>query len=262
MVEVEIKSEYIRVNNFNIFYRYGGSGEEIVFLHAARSSSRIWLRVMEKLISSFKVYAPDLMGHGESQQLRESDALPDIPEFISKFLDRLEIKNPHLVGASRGGLYAMLFAEKYPNRVRTLTLIDAAGLPEVLRAPKKLRPKSFKELFVNQEIVTDSFIQMYAPITDSIKSEIFEKKWKDALPKDYMTRGFLDSISKVNTPTLIIWGEKDKEIPLVCGYLLNAIIKNSKLVILENIGHSPNLEAPQQVAEIIANFVRGKYEVK
>lgn len=249
-----LDNKYIEVENFRLFYRHCGKGKPVVLIHAASASSRIWLPVISILKQKFSLFAPDLPGHGNSQPLNENDPIPDMPKVINDFMEKLSIKSADVIGASRGGLIGIQLAVRFPSKVKKLVLVSSAGLPDAIRPPLELQPKKFEDLFINKSIITQDFLNKYVS-DDAKKAEIYEKIRKSSLPKDYYLKGILCDIVMVRRPTLIVWGEKDPTYPLVCGYIFQALIKNSKLVVISNVGHSPNLEAPDSLAEIIKDFL-------
>ena len=74
--------------------------------------------------------------------------------------------------------------------------------------------------------------------------------------KNVLNEDLLADLIEIKNKTLIVWGERDRMVPLKYAYIFKDKIKDSQLVVIPNVGHSPNLEAPVKLAEIVLNFLK------
>ncbi len=158
-----------------------------------------------------------------------------------------------LLGHSNGGRIAAYFAAQHPEKIRKLILINAAGIYH-------------KELFLQiKRFVFKTLTEVGKKFTssESLKNFLYflagEKDYQKASPNMKMSMVNLTHhdltpfLQKIKVPTLLVWGENDKITPLSDGKLMNNLIKNSKLIIVNNAGHSPFHTNPEEVIQIIKN---------
>ncbi len=174
-------------------------------------------------------------------------------------LNNREDESFFLLGHSFGGRMAIKYAAKHPEKSKGLILVSVAGiipkkcfLPSFISEMAKVGNKfSFLPFY---SFFRKVFYRFILRKTDYIKSEEIpnlKETFKKIIAED-LTPYF----SKIKTPTLIIWGEKDKMTPLSDAHLMNKKIPNSKLEVLKNIKHSSHREAPEILAEKIINFIK------
>ena len=233
----------------------------LFILHGWQSSKEKWEKIkneLEKL--EIEVLVPDLPGFKTENELSQSWDLDNYVEWLYRFL--LFREKIFLLGHSFGGRIAIKFAAKYPEKLSGLILVSSAGIKEektqieklifstgveifnsIFRLPvlNKFKP-FFREIFYRYILKKTDYLQTKGPMKKTFKKTIEE----DLMPY----------LSQIKTPTLIIWGENDKITPLKDAFLLEENIKNSKLEILENVGHTPHLERPEKLAEIVTRFLQ------
>ncbi len=245
-----VREETCDVGNFPIhYYCAGRRGTPIILIHGIGNSAEVWSSLILRLGKEYLVYAPDLPGFGKTPVAPEGFTIATHVLYLKRFLDLLGYPQVTLVGNSLGGWIATRFAIAYPERVHHLYLLNSAGLrSEEMNSPyavdRVAAQRSANHMlgyplplpgFILDAIVRISQMPPYANFVTHYDSE--EE---------------LDSVlSQVQTPTTIIWGEKDKVFPITCAHDLQAGITNSELVILRGIGHLPQLQASSKVAEII-----------
>lgn len=178
-------------------------------------------------------------------------SLNDFSEWLNDQLGPAKEK-AILVGHSNGGRIAVAFAAKYPHKLKNLILIDSAG---VYHQELAIRFKRF---------VFAKIAKWGKKITASEKLQSLlyklagESDYQNANPLMKQTMLNLIAVDlkpdlrKINTPTLIIWGRQDKITPLCDGKLIHSLVKNSKLIVLSNAGHSPQFTHIELVCQKIA----------
>lgn len=188
----------------------------------------------------------------------KSDEVWDLNKYCS-WLDKTiekEGEKVTLLGHSNGGKLALSYTLKHPDKVDKLILIDSAG---IYHKELKLRIKRaiFKFLANTGKKITKS---------EKLRSLLYklarEKDYREAplnmrrTMADLISVDLTDELKKIKTPTLIIWGEKDKLTPLKDAYLMKEKIKNSKLCIVKSAGHAPIYSHTEKVAKLIGEFLK------
>lgn len=226
--------------------------EKLFILHGWGSSKEKWQRTKELIEKEgIKVILPEIPG----LDTQISKAW-DLSDYLNWFEDISRKDSPFfLLGHSFGGRVAIKFAAKNPERPKGLILVSAAGIKRKpsfwVHLAKIFRKFSFLPGF---SFLRKLFYKFILRKTDYIKTSGYLKEtFKKIVDEDL--RGYLD---KIDTKTLIIWGKRDKITPLDDAYLMKEKIKNSKLEILDNIGHAPYLENPEILSKKIINFIKNK----
>lgn len=212
-------------------YEVVGRGKKnLLILHGWKGQVGDWMEVARRLGERYKVYLLDLPGFGASMRPKEDWGIYEYFEFTRKFLQELNIKKWIVLGHSFGGRIAILLAAR-TNLVEKLILADAAGM----------------EL----KSVLSRLIRLISPILrwlpQNFKNKFGSRDYREA---GEMRRTFVKIVNqplrkeliKITVPTLIVWGEKDKELSLTEAKLLHQDIKGSTLRIVWGAGHWPQRE--------------------
>lgn len=242
----------------------------IVLLHGSNADLHTWDAWTDALKDRYRVIRFDQVGHGLTGPDPKDDYSRD--NYVADILevaDKLGLKQFVLAGNSMGGKHALAFAVKHPERLTGLVLVDGAGGPMLKLARKKDDDSDsgnigFKiarmpgiNLLVEQ-ITPRSLIAQSLEQSVSVKSIVTEQAvdryWellrypgnrratlkRFSLPYDPLSEG---EIAGVKVPTLILWGEEDRLIPLAAGQWLGKTIPNNTLVTYPKVGHLPHEEA-------------------
>ncbi len=226
-------------------YEAKGSGEPILLLHGLSASHRWWSQNAPVLARSFRVYAIDLSGFGDSREHGVFDLAEAVPQLIH-WMDTLEIPRAHLIGHSLGGLIAAMLAAREPARVNRLILVDAA----MLAFDPGLRRRAVG-LVRSIRWTPKRHIPMMAE--DAIRAN--PRAMGQATLQLLTTDGRSD-LQQITAPTLIIWGDHDTIVPLSVGEQLHTQISDSRLVVIPNSSHTPMLDRPQRFNEEVFRFLR------
>jgi pimeloyl-ACP methyl ester carboxylesterase len=241
-------------------YKIGGGGENFLILHGWNGSSDSWRKIIEILEIKYKVICPDFPGFGKTETPKIPWSLNDFVEWLKEFTEKLNLKEFFLLGHSFGGRVAIKFSIFYPEKVKKLILLNSAGIkPEwglkekIIFQISKIGNAIFsKNHFFRFKDGARNFFYRIARIKDYSKAKgVMKETMKKIVEED-----LLPEIPKIQNETLILWGEKDKIIPLKYAFLFKEKIKNSKLEILPKIGHSPHLEDPEKLAEILISNLK------
>ena len=244
----------------------------IVLLHGSNADLHTWEPWVQALKGQYRVIRFDQVGHGltgpdPKQDYSRDNYVADILEVA----DKLGLKQFVLGGNSMGGKHALAFAVKHPQRLTGLVLVDGSGGP-MLKLDKKDNAASSSSgnigftiarmpgvnLLVEQvtprRLIAQSLEQSVS--VKSVASEAAVDRYWELLrypgnrratlkrfgyPYDPLTEA---EIAAVTTPTLILWGEEDRLIPVEAGRWLAKTMPDNRLVTYPKIGHLPHEEAP------------------
>lgn len=266
-------SKFADVNGVRIHYQEKGEGVPIVLIHGYTSSTYTWKDVFEPLSQKYRVIALDLKGFGISEKPGGDYSRRAQGEIVAGLLDYLKIEKAWIAGNSMGGETALNVALNHPEKVLGLILIDSAGVkvsgktsltPWYLQTPVVgrvlialamtsdglVREGLRKSLFDDSKITEEQVKYYHAPLKTS-GGQLAAIRART----DFALYPIEDDLDRIAVPTLLMWGAEDEIIPLEAGRKMNSLIKNSKLVIIENCGHIPQEEMPERVFDEIINFI-------
>lgn len=225
-----------------------GSLKKIYIVHGWTYSTDKWLPAVEKLKKDgFETVLLNVPGL--TKEIEKPWTLNDYVEWLHQELK--DQKDVVLLGHSNGGRIAISYALKYPELISNLILVDSAGVLDK-RLKTNIKKSIFGYLSKCGKLICNS---------DVCKKFLYklagEKDYLNATPVMRSTMANLITVDlepelcNIAVPTLIIWGEKDKATPLYQGQIMNQNIKKSKLVIIENAGHSPHFTNPEKIVELV-----------
>lgn len=264
-------------------YLRAGSGPPLVLVHGLFGYSFSWRFNWEALAKEFTVYAVDLLGMGFSDRPLAGAVPYDLPATADRMLDwmaQIGIRNAILVGTSHGGGLALAMAARDHQKGSGLIrkLVSVAGVnPWTTRGHKRAA--------IFGHPVGGAIFKMLAPIVGIPKLSMLERMYGDHsrltdetregyreaidLPRsiDYgiaICRTWRSDLAYLQTaaeqigdlPTLLVWGRKDRVVPLVGGEELKHHLKNVKLVVMDRSGHLPYEEYPEEFNHILLDFLK------
>ncbi len=252
-----------------------GDRPDLVLVHGFGSCKEAWLRMSKHLKNDFRIIAMDLPGHGESSKQMDKDySLADQTAYLRAIINEMGVEKPHLAGNSMGATIIALYASRYPEEVASITLFNPAGVSvygseftqHLTRGENPLIVKSVDDYKRVIDFTMEQKILLLWPMTDvlaakaisdrALREKIFEEsRLKDILLNENI--GFRESLSSIHVPALIIWGRHDRLVDAKNAPLFDKLIPDSRLVILDDVGHTPMLEAPRISAKHIRDFALG-----
>ncbi len=256
---------FIQSDRGTFHYRErSGNAPVLLFLHGNLGSSRWWLPILERLPAGWRGIAYDAIGYGESAP---ADALPrfSIPARLRDliaFIDAMGLEKVHVVAHSTATPVAIEYTLMAPERVATLTLIGPVPATGA-QTPQEAYPL-LERLPQEPELMTAA-LQASAPHLDD-SSDAFQQYLQDATALDAQTlpaiaRGLDawnpgDRLRHLTLPVMIIRGEDDIMLEEKEAYhILLAIPGAGNLEILHGAGHSPMIEAPDGLTELLITFI-------
>ncbi|HNQ65218.1 MAG TPA: alpha/beta hydrolase [Smithella sp.] len=260
------KKEINLSDHIRYVYLEGGKGEPLMLLHGFGANKDNFTRVARFLTPHYRVIIPDHIGFGDSSRPQNEDygSLAQAVR-IRTLAQALGIKDVHVGGSSMGGHISMMYAFLYPDEVKSLWLIDPGGiwsappgeLHEIIAKTGKnpLMAKNedeFAEIF--SFVMTDHpFIPrpiLNVMAQERIRNYELEQRIFKQLSSDASER----YVKEIKTPTLIVWGEKDRVISPQTAPILNKLLQNSEIIIMKGLGHLPMIEQPKIAADDYLKF--------
>lgn len=267
-----LSHEQLSVHNLNIHYYRGGpaSGETLVLLHGFAADKDNWLRFSRPLTQDYRVIALDLPGFGDSDLPPGSYDVGTQAERLADILDELGVQQAHVLGNSMGGQIAALFAARYPERVRSLALFANAGIesPHKSELYQLLTSGSPNPLVVKQPQDFDKLLRFvfveppYLP--ESLKRYLGERAMAKATHYDQVFKQLVErpvpltpELPKIQAPTLLLWGRQDRVLDVSSIEVMQPLLNKPNVVIMDNVGHAPMLERPEESALLYRGFLEG-----
>lgn len=255
-----IEEKEILINNLKANYKIAGEGPAILVLHGWGGSSDSWIKVIQILTKEgLKVICPDFPGFGKSKTPLEPWSIDDYIKWVVDFANSQNLEDFFIISHSFGGRVAIKFVANYPERVKGLILCASAGIKPKPGLKTKI---IFRLSKIGNAIFTPKYLVRFKDGTRNLFYVFLRHKdyvkangtMKETIKK-VLEEDLLPDLSKIKTKTLIIWGKNDKMVPLKYAYFFKENIENSKLEIIPKVGHSPHLEVPEKLSEIILKFI-------
>lgn len=265
-----LRAHRLQVGAASMPYLDGGRGDTIVLVHGFGGDKDNFTRAARFLTRSYRVLIPDLPGFGEaSRDPAAGYAIADQVARLHAFLQSLGVGRVHLGGNSMGGFIVAEYAARYPAQVASLWLLDAAGtaaaydnalfrhyqqsgaMPLLLRSPDDF-----------EALLRACTFRPPALLPHSVKWQLGQRGAADfalhARIMAEMTASPLleQQFSAIATPALIVWGDQDSILNPAGAAALHALMPNSEVVMMANLGHLPMLEAPRASAERYLAFLQ------
>jgi pimeloyl-ACP methyl ester carboxylesterase len=249
----------IDINGCKLGFARAGRGVPLLYLHGTDGLAE-WPAILEALAERFDVIAPDHPGFGTSEIPAWIDDVSDVAYLYLDAIEALQLSGIHVVGQSLGGWIALEMAVRSTHRLRSLTLISAAGI-HVKGVPKAdifmMDPEEQARLaYADPKLGTEAAKRAGADkyqdlaILNRIASARFG--WQPRFFNPRLERW----LHRINVPTQIIWGAGDRIIPPAYAEALHRAIPGSTLTMIPNAGHLPHVERTPAVEQAMQAFLR------
>lgn len=236
---------FIKFNGASVHYEICGNGTiPIVFLHGWGGSTQSFKFMLKYLDFDYRAIFIDFPPFGCSCEPSGVLTIFDYADMVKEILIKEGIKNPILVGHSFGGRVAIILASK--NNFRGLVLTSSAGI-KVKHKPsyyfKVYKYKFLKMLGLNPRGGSKDYL---------VLSTIMQKTFVNIVNTNLEKYAI-----NITVPTLIFWGDKDKETPIYMAKKLHKLIKNSNLFVVKNSGHFAYMENKELFSSRLNDFIKG-----
>ena len=243
--------------------RGDANGVAVILLPGFSDSWLSYAPLLEALPESLQLIAISQLGHGDSDKPDDGYSVACFADDLAGFMNTLGIERAIIVGHSFGSLVAARFALKYPDRVLGLCLIGAfrtvAGHPgaeeiwtnAIAPMTDSVDPSFVREFQLSTLARPIPPVRLVSAVTESQKmpARVWKALWRNMLDDDFSME-----LTRIDAPTLIVWGQQDALNTPEEQLTLHSAIRGSQLVALAEAGHAPHWEDPVGVAQILGNF--------
>ena len=269
-------SRFARIEGIRVHYQEAGNRHDpaLLLIHGFASSTLVWSKVLLELASQgFRVIAPDLVGFGYSGKPRNLDyTIASQARMLIALLDHLKIDRAILLGSSYGAAVAATIALDHAARVEKLVLIGAV----TNNHPTRYMVMRLFSSPVIGDIVSPFLLGSRRLLRRRMKRVYDRHSWTlderrvDArhlpLQAARTQRAIIRTVRQwdadrvrreahlISHPTLIVWGDKDRDVPLRDGEQLQQEIRGARLIVFRDCGHLPQEEYPLEFTKIVASF--------
>jgi abhydrolase domain-containing protein 6 len=261
----------VQVGHHEVAYLEGGHGLTILMVHGFAGNKDNWTRFAKRLSPVYRVIALDLPGFGESTYLAEASyGVADQAGRVNQFAEAIGLKEFHIVGNSMGGHIAGRYAVLFPQRVLSLGLFDSGGVgsPVPSEMVKRLANGEANPLVADSVEAFDRLLRfVFATPPDVprfIKKTLVEEaqRHKESNQRIFKQVRSENSaleadLEKIQAQTLILWGNRDRVIDVSAAEVFSKGILRSTVILMEDCGHLPMIERPDEAAAHYLSFLRG-----
>lgn len=236
-----------------------GEGPPLVYLHGVAPSGE-WLPLYGLLAREHTVYVPDHPGFGRTERPEWLEGMDDLVLHYEELFRRLGLERPAVVGFSLGGWIAAELAVAYPDRLRSLVLLNAAGLHRdnaLIPDLAALRGEALSRTLFHDPAAAETYFEQRKRPAERMK--LYRSMTTAALLawNPWFDPKLERRLRRVSVPTLALWAEHDRLIPPLYGEVYHKAVAGSRLEVLPDCGHMAPIECPEAVAEAVLGFLRG-----
>ncbi len=265
-------ADQVEVLGHQLHVRIAGAEEKpaVILIHGFGASLQTWEPWAAALERDFRVISLDLPGSG----LSPPDPTADYSDtrtlqLLIGLLDKLGIERASVVGHSIGGRIAWTFAARYPQRMNKLVLLAPDGfaspgftygvapsVPAVMQVMRWTLPRwmlrmNLAPAYAEPSVITDSLLQRYF---DLLRAPGGRQAMLQRMEQTILVDP-VPLLQTIQTPTLLVWGEKDAMIPVANAQDYLQALPNARLVTWPGVGHLPQEEAPDRTLSAVREFL-------
>lgn len=262
---------HVSIDGASIYVNVEGQGQDALLLHGVPDSADIWNSVIDRIQSSYRCFAPDLPGMARSEIPKNYEFnFENYADFVDKLVEKLELKNPiTLIVHDWGGIYGLLWACKYPHKVKRIiggdfpfshlykwhewaTIWRTPVLGELSMALMNWPVFKWELKRSSQRLTTKDMRKTYQQSVTNWQTRFMVLKLYRSADVDQFThwQSKLKLLSK-DTPIDVVWGNDDPHVPVREAYMMNP----NSLKIVENCGHWTPSEAPEEFSQVILRSI-------
>lgn len=267
------EDRFLKIGDQLVHIEQAGKGEPVVLLHGFGASTYSWRNVMPALAAGFRVVAIDLNGFGYTQRPRTfgSYTREGQAALVLSVMDALGLDSVHLMGHSYGGGLSLFIASRYPQRVRSLVLVDSSAptyandrrsraasvkpllglyLRSFVLRPNTVR-RALEHSFYDDSLVTPELVQEYY---ERLRVEGVVDAYH-GLTAPTRTASEPVVLEEIRMPTLVVWGAEDLLISAESGRRAAERMPDAEFALMEGVGHVPMEENPEELLRIVLPFL-------
>lgn len=257
-----VAEESVTVRGTGLRLLRSGSGPPILVLHGSGDRGD-WVPFLSLLAEEHSVLRPDHPGFNWSDDDDRIDSVHDLAFFYLDFLDELGLDAVDLVGISLGGWIAAELAILAGSRVGKLILIDAAGIRvEGVPAPDYflLGPEELSDTVWHDPDIKAHNLEWGRTVAED--AEAFGRFLRGRASTAHLAWNpyfhdpkLLERVHRIRSDTMILWGAEDRLFPVAYGQRWRELIPQAGFHVIENAGHLPHVERPDEVHALVKGFL-------
>ena len=238
-------------------YRYidEGNGEVIILLHGLFGALSNWDGVVSDFSKTHRVIIPMLPIY--DMPIKKA-GLEGLTDFVEGFVNTMGLKDMSVMGNSLGGHIGLIYALRNPEQVKRMILTGSSGLFEDTMGGSY--PKRGSYDFVKQKVEYTFYDPKTA--TDDLINEVFETTKSIpkclrivAIAKSAQRNNMAEEVTRIQTPTLLIWGLNDTITPPMTAHEFNRLMPDSELQFIDKCCHAPMMEHPTKFNTLVRDFL-------
>ena len=275
MIPLPAESRYVTVDGINTHYVVAGEGRPLLLFHGLGASVVTWRDNLESLSKSFRVYAVDLPGHGDSDKPDIDYAVDTMVDYVARFSRAVDLDRPVIIGNSVGGALGLLTALRFPDLASALVLVDSAGLGrevsiylrlvtipglgEFLESSRvggtefMLQKVFHDRRFVTRELLDELYRSRKMPgAKEAVLRVIRNTVGLRGVHKQYV---LVEQLKRLNVPLLVVWGAQDQIIPVSHAHRASQMAPNASVQVFDQCGHWPHMEKAPEFNRLVLEFL-------
>ena len=253
-----MKFKTVTVDDLNLAYAEAGEGQPVVCVHGNFASKRWFTPQLLEPPDGVWVLALDLPNFGDSDALPEATSTEAYARWLEGFIETSNLTDVVLVGHSLGGAVVQVAAARQPERYKGLVLINSTP-PDGLKTPEEHYP--YLELFkTDRDLLAQSLAAVMSTVRPGYFDDLVGDAWKmnrEAFTENARALNNYDvtqALGEVTAPILVLYGGRDTLVTEEMARRTAAVFENSRLE-LWDVGHSPQLEAPERFSALLSHFL-------
>ena len=249
----------LRINGLETHFTEAGRGDPVVLLHGWGTSSESLTPLCEALADSFRVLAVDLPGFGWSQAPPVAWGTADYATHVERLMQAVGLEAAALVGHSFGGRIAIVLAAKQLVQVSRLVLVASSGIRPRRRAGYYFRVGAVK--LARWVFSPPGWGATGRRMISKMSNRFGSRDYRAAGPmRPTLVKVVNEDLSPllpaVQAPTLLLWGDQDREVPRSAMEIMATRIPHARLHVFAGAGHFPFLDMPEQFCDTVKAFLR------
>ncbi|MCH7745939.1 MAG: alpha/beta fold hydrolase [Chloroflexi bacterium] len=275
MMQLPGESRYVRVNGINTHYVVAGEGRPLLLIHGLGASAATWRDNIGPLSETFRVYAVDMPGHGDSDKLGVDYSTDNIVRYLAQLTETLSIDRPAMIGHSISGALGIIAALRHPNLFSSLILVGSAGLGteislyvrlvtlpvlgHILENPRvggtrfMLNNVFYDRSFASQDLLDELYRCRKMPgATRAVVRILRNTVSLRGVRKEYL---LLDELKHLTLPLMVIWGAQDPIMPASHAYRASEVAPDAWVEVFDECGHWPHMEKASAFNALVTRFL-------
>jgi pimeloyl-ACP methyl ester carboxylesterase len=256
------------INGVKLHWRESGAGDDVVlFIHGFPFRSTMWGPQLEAVPAGWRFIAPDLRGFGNSELGNEPLSMDLFADDVIALLDHLNIEQVVVCGLSMGGYVALSIADRYPHRMRAVVLAATRASADSPEARKGRHELAKQARAVGSMAVVEAMMpKLVSGATKIQRPEVadFVRVMMQTTNAEALARtleamasrsDYRDKVREINVAAMVVRGDQDEIITREDVDLLARAVRGAKYELVPNVGHLPNLEAPDVFNKLLNTFL-------